>query len=330
LNPWVHRAFIPFMDGLHAIDMNLLVTFHAILAERSVTRAGARIGRTQPAMSAALARLRHLFQDELFVRGPKGLEPTPRALDLAEPIAKCLRFAEEALSLGGNFDPRTSLSTLRIGLSDHPAAVLLPRLLAGLRQAAPGIDLDVHGYAARDQQMDMLEAGEIDVSIGVQPRTNPRILSQPLFEESFVCILRSGHPAAKGPLALKTFVALEHLLVSPEGERFGHVDQKLAELGLRRRLGLTLPQMNVAPAVVAETDLIATLMRGVVDGASVRNRLALFEPPIELPKVSFVMCWHRRSDAHPGQRWFRELLRGVSAKFSQDRKRVRQPSGRPG
>ncbi|MGR9212454.1 LysR family transcriptional regulator [Rhizobium leguminosarum] len=306
------------MNNLPAVDLNLLVAFDAIMAERSVTRAGARIGRTQPAMSAALARLRQLFQDELFVRSPSGLEPTPRALDLAEPIGKSLRHAQEALAFGGVFDPRSSSASFRLGLSEHPAFVLLPKLLAVIRQAAPNISIDVKGFIAREKAVEMLDAGEVDAAVGVPVSTSPRILSRLLFEESFVSIVRADHPAAARGLDLDTFVALDHLLVSPEGDRYGHVDRKLSELGLRRRLGLTLPQMYAAPAIVAETDLVATLMRGIVDVSDSRARLSIHKPPIELLPVSFALSWHRRNDSHVGQQWFRELIGSVAAK-KQDR-----------
>ncbi|NNH68078.1 LysR family transcriptional regulator [Rhizobium laguerreae] len=300
------------MNNLQAVDLNLLVAFDAIMAERSVTRAGARIGRTQPAVSAALARLRQLFQDELFVRSPSGLEPTPRALDLAEPIGKSLRHAQEALAFSGVFDPRSSSASFRLGLSEHPAFVLLPKLLSAIRQAAPNISIDIKGFVARERAVEMLDAGEVDAAVGVPVSSLPRILSRLLFEESFVSIVRADHPAARG-LDLETFVALDHLLVSPEGDRYGHVDRKLSEFGLRRRLGLTLPQMYAAPAIVAETDLVATLMRGVVEVSDSRARLSIHKPPIELLPVSFALSWHRRNDSHVGQQWFRDLIRSVAA-----------------
>ncbi|MGO8580850.1 LysR family transcriptional regulator [Rhizobium ruizarguesonis] len=301
------------MNNLQAVDLNLLVAFDAIMAERSVTRAGARIGRTQPAMSAALARLRQLFQDELFVRSPSGLEPTPRALDLAEPIGKSLRHAQEALAFSGVFDPRSSSASFRLGLSEHPAFALLPKLLAAIRQAAPNISVDVKGFVARERAVEMLDAGEVDAAVGVPVSSSPRILSRLLFEESFVSIVRVDHPSAAKSLDLETFVGLDHLLVSPEGDRYGHVDRKLSEFGLRRRLGLTLPQMYAAPAIVAETDLVATLMRGIVEISDSRARLSIHKPPIELLQVSFALSWHRRNDSHVGQQWFRELIRSVAA-----------------
>ena len=301
------------MNNLPSVDLNLLVAFDAIMAERSVTRAGARIGRTQPAMSAALARLRQLFEDELFVRSPSGLEPTPRALDLAEPIGKSLRHAQEALAFSGVFDPHSSSASFRLGLSEHPAFVLLPRLLAAIGQVAPNISVDVKGFVARERAVEMLDAGEVDAAVGVPVSSSPRILSRPLFEESFVSIVRADHPAAAKGIDLDTFISLDHLLVSPEGDRYGHVDRRLSELGLRRRLGLTLPQMYAAPAIVAETDLVATLMRGVVDVSDSRGRLSIHRPPIELLPVSFALSWHRRNDSHVGQQWFRELIRSVAA-----------------
>jgi DNA-binding transcriptional LysR family regulator len=301
------------MNNLQAVDLNLLVAFDAIMAERSVTRAGARIGRTQPAMSAALARLRQLFQDELFVRSPSGLEPTPRALDLAEPIGKSLRHAQEALAFSGVFDPRSSSASFRLGLSEHPAFALLPKLLAAIRQAAPNISVDVKGFVARERAVEMLDAGEVDAAVGVPVSSSPRILSRLLFEESFVSIVRVDHPSAAKSFDLETFVGLDHLLVSPEGDRYGHVDRKLSEFGLRRRLGLTLPQMYAAPAIVAETDLVATLMRGIVEVSDSRARLSIHKPPIELLPVSFALSWHRRNDSHVGQQWFRELIRSVAA-----------------
>ncbi|WP_225773250.1 LysR family transcriptional regulator [Inquilinus sp. Marseille-Q2685] len=293
---------------LHGIDLNLLVAFDALMAERSVTRAGARIGRTQPAMSAALARLRALLRDELFVRGPYGLQPTPRALDLAQPLSDALAQIQQTLDFTQEFDPASSAATFTLGLSDHPAFSLLPRLAPVLQETAPGITLRVRSFTARDDAIGMLDAGEADATIGVPAAPAGRILSRPLFEERFVCVLRRGHPAAGRPLDLDRFLALSHLLVSPENDQFGMVDAELAKKKLKRRLGLTLPQMYAAPAVVARSDLIATLMRGVVASSGHADALCLLDPPLDLPPVPFVLSWHRRNDAHPAQHWFRDFV----------------------
>ncbi|MGO4128835.1 LysR family transcriptional regulator [Inquilinus sp. YAF38] len=293
---------------LHGIDLNLLVAFDALMAERSVTRAGARIGRTQPAMSAALARLRALLRDELFVRGPDGLQPTPRALDLATPLSAALVQIQQTLAFTQGFDPASSAATVTLGLSEHPAFLLLPRLLPALQEAAPGILLRVRGFTARDDAVGMLDSGAADMTIGVPVPSTGRILSRPLFEERFVCVLRRDHPAAGRPLDLDGFLALSHLLVSPENEQFGTVDAALAKHGLTRRLGLTLPQMYAAPAVVARSDLIATLMQGVVEASGLADALQLMPPPLDLPAIPFALSWHRRNEAHPAQRWFRDFV----------------------
>ncbi|WP_395845143.1 LysR family transcriptional regulator [Archangium violaceum] len=293
---------------LHGIDLNLLVAFDALMAERSVTRAGTRIGRTQPAMSAALARLRALLRDELFVRGPSGLQPTPRALELAEPLSRALAQIQRTLEFTQVFEPASSTGTFTIALQEHPAFVLLPRLVLALRTVAPHITLHVRGFTARDEAIGMLDAGEADVAVGVPPASTDRILTRPLFEERFVCVLRKEHPAVREPLDLDGFLALSHLLVSPENDRFGHVDAELAKRGLKRRLGLTLPQMYAAPKLVASSDMIATLMEGVIDASGMAHALRVLPPPVELAPAVFVLSWHRRNDAHPAQRWFRDCI----------------------
>ena len=298
---------------LHGIDLNLLVAFDALMAERSVTRAGARIGRTQPAMSAALSRLRALLRDELFVRGPTGLQPTPRALDLAEPLGRALADIQRTLEFTQAFDPRSSSAAFSLGFSEHPTFVLLPRLVERLREVAPGVTLRLRSFTARDDAVTMLDAGEVDLAVGVPP-TNPagRILTRPLFEERFVCIVRKGHPAAAA-LDLKTFLGLSHLLVSPEGDRFGHVDAALAKQGLKRRLALTLPQMYAAPTLVARSDMVSTVMGGVVAASGHAEELCVLAPPLDLEPVPFVMAWHRRNDVHPAQRWLRDCIASLHA-----------------
>ena len=264
-----------------------------------MTRAGMRIGRTQPAMSAALSRLRALLGDELFVRAPSGLQPTPRALELTEPLGRALADIQRTLAFTQKFEPYTSTTTMTLGLSEHPTYVVLPRLVERLKQVAPAVILRVRSFIARDDAVTMLDAGEIDVAIGVSPTVSAgRILIRPLFQECFVCILRQDHPSLSAPLDLPAFLALTHLLVSPENERFGCVDTALAKLGLKRRLALTLPQMYAAPTLVARSDMIATLMTGVVDASIGTSAILKVKPPLDLAPVPFVLSWHRRNDTH--------------------------------
>lgn len=294
---------------LHGIDLNLLVAFDSLIAERSVTRAGARIGRTQPAMSAALSRLRALLNDELFVRGVSGLQPTPRALELAEPLGRALAEIERTLAFTQRFEPGSSTAMFTLGLSEHPAHVLLPALVGRLGDIAPSVVLRIRSFTARDDAVTMLDAGEIDMAVGVPPTTSAaRILTEPLFEERFVCVLRRGHPTASKPLDMAGFLGLSHLLVSPENDRFGHVDAALAKRDLKRRIALTLPQMYAAPSLIARSDMIATLMAGVVGASGHERDLCVLMPPLDLDPVLFVVAWHRRNDTHPAQRWLRHEI----------------------
>lgn len=299
---------------LYGIDLNLLVAFDALMAERSVTRAGARIGRTQPAMSAALARLRSLLRDELFVRGPAGLQPTPRALDLAEPLGRALADIQRTLEFTQAFDPGSSTATFHLGLSEHPTFAVLPRLVEALQVAAPATTIRVRSFTARGEAVAMLDAGEADLTIGVpQAIATERILTRPLFEERFVCIVRKGHAAAGAPIDLRTFLDLSHLLVSPEGDGVGYVDAALAKLRMKRRIALTLPHMNAVPALIARTNMISTIMNGAITASGHADELCVIEPPLDLEAVAFVMSWHRRNDVHPAQRWLRDRITDLFA-----------------
>ena len=314
---------------LNGIDLNLLVAFDALMAERNVTRAGARIHRTQPAMSAALSRLRALFKDELFVRGAHGLQPTPRALELGEPLSRALNEIQRTLDFTQHFDPSTSSATFSLGMSDHPTFVLLPRILEALRAQAPSVTLRIRSFVARDDAVTLLDASEIDLALGVpSTQQSGRILTAELFEERFVCVLRKGHPAARGPLTLSKFISLSHLLVSPENERYGHVDAALAQLGVKRRLGLTLPHMYAAPLLVSRSDLIATLMEGVIRASGYGSDLTVLKPPVELAPIPFVMSWHRRNDTHPAQSWFRSCIAELCKTAKRSAVKTRTPRQR--
>jgi DNA-binding transcriptional LysR family regulator len=297
----------------HGIDLNLLAAFDALMSERNVTRAATQVGVSQPAMSAALSRLRNLLGDPLFLRSANGLLPTPRARELAEPIAQALRQIEATLVKKREFVPGEAALVLNLGLSDYPAFVLLPALLEALGEQAPGIAVNVHAFNDRDDAVDLLDGGVIDVAIGVPP-THPegRILTRPILRDEFVTIVASHHPAARRAMNMKTYLSLPHALASPEGQRHGLVDQALAQQGKHRTLALTLPQMFALPAVVARTGMIATIMKRVALNSPFGRKLALFPPPMPLPEIVFHMIWHRRSEGNVAQQWLRALIETVA------------------
>lgn len=298
----------------HGIDLNLLAAFDALMSERNVTRAATQVGVSQPAMSAALSRLRKQFGDPLFLRSADGLLPTPRARELAEPITQALRQIEAALVKKPVFVPGAAKLRVNLGLSDYPAFVLLPALLEAIAQEAPGVAIDVHAFNDRDDAVGLLDAGAIDVAIGITP-TQPesRILTRPLLRDEFVTIIARDHPAARRAMTMKTYLGLPHVLVSPEGQRHGLVDDALAQHGKQRTLALTMPQMFAVPAIVARSGIIATIMKRVALNSPASRKLALFPPPVALPEIVFHLIWHRRSDGHPAQQWLRTLIANVAS-----------------
>lgn len=298
---------------IKGFDLNLLKVLDALIAERHVTRAGLRVGLGQSSMSGALARLRELFGDELFVRTPAGMAPTPRALDLAGPVADALRLVKGALGAEA-FIAAQAEQAFTIAMSDYAAFVLLPPLLARLGAEAPGVDLHVRGMFGRGEAIDLLDRGEASLAIGVPVEASARILSRRILLEGFACIARAGHPAFASGGDIAAFAAAPHLLVSPEGDREGLVDRRLAELGLRRRVRLSLPQFLVAPFVVAGSDLVATLAgRLACKFAATGFGIDLHEAPIELPEWPLAMMWHRRADAHAADAWLRDVVTEVAA-----------------
>ena len=289
-------------------DLNLLKAFDALYAERHVTHAGQRIGLSQSAMSGALTRLREVFKDELFIRSPTGMQPTPRADDLAGPVLAALRLMRDVLH-ADTFDPAAADHTVTVAMTDYAAFVLLPPLLARLAVEAPRLDVHVRGIFGRAEALDLLDNGEANLAIGFPVEVSARILVHPLLHEGFACIARRGHPAFAEGAGLEAFAAAPHLLVSPEGDRMGLVDHKLAALGLERRIVLSLPQFLVAPFVVADTDLVATLASRVARRfAAASLGIAVHEPPIALPGWPLAMMWHRRVDDHPATTWLRDRI----------------------
>jgi DNA-binding transcriptional LysR family regulator len=290
-------------------DLNLLVAFDALLSERHVTRAAKRIGLSQPAMSAALARLRRLTGDELFVRSANGFAPTPRAIDLSRPLRHALETVREALNIQDSFDPATSRQVFTLALSDHPAHVLLPGLAGRIAARAPHIDVRARSFRDRRDAITLLDEGSVDVAIGVSPGSEARILHAPLFEERFVGVARNGEAEAAAFKDVDAFAASTHILVSPEGDDEGVVDEALARIGRSRRIGVTVAAMYAAPALVERTGFIAVLMQGIVAASSNASGLSTFPLPIELDPVTFHLLWHRRSDRHPAHIWLREQIK---------------------
>ena len=242
------------------VDLNLLVSFDALIAERSVTRAAERQGVSQPAMSAALAKLRDLFKDPILLRASHGMVPTPRALELTEPIRKVLREIDVVLQAPHAFDPATSHRTFRLQGTDYVEAVLLPPLIERLRCTAPGINLH---YRPPDpkQLADDLEHGDLDMGIGYIPKPGPQLRARLVFRDRFICIARRDHPSVQGEMTLSQFADLAHVQVLPRDSVMyaTPLDDALSELNIVRRISLWEPSFLNVPYLVSASDLVTTI-----------------------------------------------------------------------
>lgn len=298
------------MENISAIDLNLLLVFEALLAERSVTRAAGRLGLSQPAVSNALARLRTLLADPLLVRAGTGMEPTVRALELSGPIQQALDGIRRALSPAASFEPERSAFTFRLRCADNLELSLLPRLLASSKQRAPRVDfvVDRVGHTTEED----LRTGRIDLYLGSWFNVPSSLQQHLLRQESFACIARKGHPSIKTRLSLKAYAREGHVLVDA-GDRPGNVlDTVLADQGLGRRVVLRTPHFLVAPLVVAHTDLIATLPRSLAQTYAQFLPLNVFPPPLDAPGYPVQMVWHPRTSEQAPHRWLRRTIMELS------------------
>jgi DNA-binding transcriptional LysR family regulator len=296
---------------LAGVDLNLLVVFDALMAERHVTRAGERIGLSQPAVSAALKRLRHLLKDDLFIRRSDEMQPTRKAQDLAIPLRQALLQIQAALE-PQSFDPNSAQRVFKLATNDFAASILLPSLGARLSAEAPGIDLRVI-YA--DDALSMKLLGEDAIDLAITPFECPeaQFERQHLLDPAgFLCVMRQGHPLAGKPLTLETFAATPHLLISRTGDASGFVDEILAEVGLRRRVAFTVPSFLLAPIVIAQTDYLAVLPRRLVEMFQQMTALVAYEPPFPQRKFPLGILWHQRLNKDPGHLWLRNNLAEVA------------------
>lgn len=296
--------------SLRSVDLNLLVALDALLTEAHVTRAGARIGLTQSAMSGALKRLRELFGDEILVRTANGMTPTPRALELVEPVRQLLRQAERVLQDEGAFDPASSQLRFRIRMSDVLEYLLLPQLLDALRRKAPGVALDIV-HLPPAATVAALEAGEIDLAVSMDLEHAGAVRSEPLFADRMVCLLDRRHPAAQGEMTLTRFLESPHLKVSISPTDGRYVDAALSAMGQARRIAVNVPHWLVTPHLLAGSPMIAVLSERLARGF-VGETLAIRDLPYPSAPFAWSLYWHRRHDGAPAQKWLRAELRSAA------------------
>src|SRR5262249_4792616 len=272
--------------NLARIDLNLLVHFDALLTERSVTRAAARVGIGQSAMSHNLARLRELFGDELLTRGPDGLRLTPRAAALVEPVRAALTHIQALVATEQAFDPATAVRTFRFGLPDSMEILIMPALLARLREVAPGIQLRLTSFDFT-RLLDELDSDEVDLAIGYDALLQGQVHHKRrlLFTETHLCIFNAETTGITPPISIDDYVRLPHILTTLRPGRSGHsvrgvVDEALEKLGLARTIALTTPRFLTVPSLLVRAPVIATMHGRLAHLFAAELGLSTSPPPV--------------------------------------------------
>ncbi len=300
-------------NTLRGVDLNLLVVLDALLAERHVSRAAARLNMSQPAVSHALARPRHLFDDPLLIRRDGRLVPSVRARALAPALADALRLVRAVLGPAG-FDPASARRTFRVAMSDYGSAVVLPRLVKRLRDEAPGIDLAIT-QASREAMLRLVLDGDCDLALGVFPDLPEPLEASRLFVEHFACLADRQQVGSDGGLDLAAYLARPHVLVAMRDGADAEIDAALHTLGHARRVAVTLPHWATAPRLIQGTDLVLTVASKALAHAAHDPALAVFEPPFPIPPFAFVQLWHERRGGDPAHRWLRDAVASVSLRL---------------
>lgn len=293
--------------NIAAVNLNLLPVLEALLTERSVSRAGARLGLSQPAVSNALAQLRALLGDPLLVRRANGMVPTERALALAQPVRSAMLAVEQTLAPPAAFDPATAQRDFVIATNDFVAFAMLPRLLARLQREAPGVRLHVRAFQEHVIPPD-LQRGDADLLFSFSRTLPPGHHAADLFQDRFVFVARQGHPRVRGRITLATYVKLAHVLVSHEPNARGVVDDALAQRGLTRQVALRLSHFLLVPHVLATTDYVAALSEQVARPVAGSLRLQILKLPVQVPSGMVRMVWHERTGASPAHAWLRAVV----------------------
>ena len=297
-------------DGaLAAIDLNLLVVLRALLSERHVTRAAARVGLSQSATSHALARLREVYADPLLVRSGRTLTLTPRAVRLLPALERGLSDLESAVAGEPEFDPSSARRTFTVATSDYLQALIMGPLLRQIAKRAPSVDLSVVVFP---NFRELVESGAVDLALTVSGPDTRSLNQERLFDDEFVCMVRRDHPSIRKRPSLEKYLAQRHVVIAPGGTPGTLVDTVLARRWLERRIALRVTNFLIAPVVVCQTDFINTMPVRLARQLAETYPVRLIPPPLELPQFEYCMLWHPRLEHDPAQRWLREFVARVS------------------
>ena len=315
---------MPKPPNFRTLDLNLLRVFDEVMAERSLTRSARNLSLTQPAVSNALRRLREALGDELVARVGQAMAPTPRALALWPTVRGALGQLQASLS-PSSFEPATATSTFVLAMADATAAELMPGLIDILEHEAPNVAMRVLPLTTRDPRC-LLDEAKADLAVGHFPSVLADLVvraqgdeavsfaHQRLYNGQYVCVMRAGHPLARGPLTLDRFCAARHMLVSFSGRPFGFIDESLAALGRKRQVVLTVNQFFTAGRVVANSNLLTVLPQHFVSVTGIADQLVLRPLPFDVAPVHVDAVWHSRMDSQSAHRWLRQAIATAAKK----------------
>lgn len=293
---------------LHELDLNLLLVFDRLAQDGRVSRVAESLGLSQPAVSNALRRLRDALGDELFVRTPAGMAPTPYAQQLAGPVAAALQGLQGALHVQASFDPARSERCFTLAMTDVGEIYFLPVLMDALAREAPGITLTclpVADTALREQ----MAAGRVELALGSLPQLQGGFFQQALFRQRYVALMRAGHPlAGSTALSAARYRQAAHVRVVSAGTAHGQVDDALQRLGVARRVQLTVPHYVALGQVLASTDLVATVPERLAERLAGPHGLASRPLGLKLPTSTIAQLWHAHLHRDPGHQWLRALV----------------------
>ncbi|WP_322993587.1 LysR family transcriptional regulator [Limnohabitans sp.] len=298
--------------NLARLDLNLLLVFHHLLREKRVSAVATVLDMSQPAVSSALGRLRSSLGDALFLRTQRGMEPTPYALQLAEPVAAALDGLQQALNVRASFDPATSERSFTLAMTDVGEMYFLPVLMDALAGAAPCVTLNVVAVTSASLKDDMA-SGRTDLALGLLPQLQAGFFQQALFRQPYVCLMREGHPLAHAEgLTLSDFAAASHVRVMAAGTGHGRIDAAISETleqqGLQRRIRLTVPNYVALGDVLGHSDLIATVPERFAQRVTSPFALTTRPLPLAVDGSAIHQLWHARLHKDPGHQWLRELV----------------------
>lgn len=288
------------------MDMRLLTIFDEIYKTKSVTRTGQNLDLPQTSVSLALGRLRQQFNDPLFVRTSKGMEPTPHARELVKPLRQALQILQAATRQQVVFDPARSERKFRISMTDFSHLEFLPSLINRVNELAPSVQIEI--LRITPDTASLLESGDSDLAVGFMPELEAGFFQQNLFQQNFACVVRKAHPRIGARMTEGLYKRESHVVVTAAGTGQELVEKTLARRGIRRNIALTLPTLPGLGNLLANTDLVATVPVRVAQTLVRIAQVKLLAPPIAFPSFMIKQHWHERYQHDPANRWLRSQM----------------------